>query len=368
VIGGWLLEHYWWGSIFLINVFVVIVAVVAGAFLVPESKDPEATPLDPLGAVLSIAGLVALIFAIIEAPARGWTDPIVVGAFLVAIIVLSAFLSWEAHTEHPMLRLTFFENPRFSAASIAITLVFFAMFGTVFLNTQYLQFVLGYTPLEAGLRVMPVATMIVAAPLSARLTERFGTKVVVASGLTIVAVALSILATITIDTGYGRVALALAILGAGMGTAMAPATDSIMGSLPLAKAGVGSAMNDTTRQIGGALGVAILGSILASSYGAAMDPVVSQLPGSAADVASDSIGGAAAVAAQIGEAGAGLIRAASEAFIDGMNSAVWVAVGVALLGAIVTWAYLPAQPVVMATSNLGPAATTPNPAKVEEAS
>jgi EmrB/QacA subfamily drug resistance transporter len=368
VIGGWLLEHYWWGSIFLINVFVVVVAVVAGAFLVPESKDPEATPLDPLGAVLSIAGLVALVFAIIEAPDRGWTDPLVVGAFIVAVLVLSAFLWWEAHTEHPMLQLTFFENPRFSAASIAITLVFFAMFGTVFLNTQYLQFVLGYTPLEAGLRVMPVATMIVAAPLSARLTERFGSKVVVASGLTIVAVALSVLATITIDTGYGRVALALAILGAGMGTAMAPATDSIMGSLPLAKAGVGSAMNDTTRQIGGALGVAILGSILASSYGAAMDPVVSQLPGPAADVASDSIGGATAVAAQIGEAGAGLIQAASEAFIDGMNSAVWVAVGVALLGAIVTWAYLPAQPGVMATSDPAQAATPKEPAEVEEAS
>jgi EmrB/QacA subfamily drug resistance transporter len=368
VIGGWLLEHYWWGSIFLINVFVVIVAVVVGAFLVPESKDPEATPLDPLGAVLSIVGLVALVFAIIEAPDRGWTDPIVVGAFIVAVVVLSAFLWWEAHTEHPMLQLRFFENPRFSAASIAITLVFFAMFGTVFLNTQYLQFVLGYTPLEAGLRVMPVATMIVAAPLSARLTERLGSKVVVASGLTIVALALSILATITIDTGYGRVALALAILGAGMGTAMAPATDSIMGSLPLAKAGVGSAMNDTTRQIGGALGVAILGSILASSYGAAMDPVVSQLPATAADVASDSIGGAAAVAAQIGEAGAGLIRAASEAFIDGMNSAVWVAVGVALLGAIVTWAYLPAQPLVIPTSDLAPAATLRDPAEVEEAS
>jgi Na+/melibiose symporter-like transporter len=267
-----------------------------------------------------------------------------------------------------MLQLRFFENPRFSAASIAITLVFFAMFGTVFLNTQYLQFVLGYTPLEAGLRVMPVATMIVAAPLSARLTEWLGSKVVVASGLTIVALALSILATITIDTGYGRVALALAILGAGMGTAMAPATDSIMGSLPLAKAGVGSAMNDTTRQIGGALGVAILGSILASSYGAAIDPVVSQLPAPAADVASDSIGGAAAVAAQIGEAGTTLIRAASEAFIDGMNSAVWVAVGVALLGAIVTWAYLPAQPVVVTMSDLAHAATPLDPAEVDEAS
>jgi EmrB/QacA subfamily drug resistance transporter len=346
VIGGWLLESYWWGSIFLINVFVVIVALVGGAFLVPESKDPDATPLDPLGAVLSIAGLVALVFAIIEAPSRGWTDPVVVGAFLGAAVVLSVFLWWETRTEHPMLRLSFFKNPRFSAASVAITLVFFAMFGTVFLNTQYLQFVLGYTPLEAGFRVMPVATMIIAAPLSARLAERFGTKVVVASGLTVVAVALTVLATITIDSGYGRVAVALAILGAGMGTAMAPATESIMGSLPLAKAGVGSAMNDTTRQVGGALGVAILGSVLASSYGAAMEPVVAQLPTAAADVASDSIGGAAAVASQIGEAGAGLIEAASSAFIDGMNSAVWVAVGVALLGAVITWAYLPARALV----------------------
>jgi hypothetical protein len=227
---------------------------------------------------------------------------------------------------------------------VAITMVFFAMFGTVFLNTQYLQFVLGFTPLEAGFRVMPVATMIVAAPLSARFAERFGTKRVVTTGLVIVATAMSILATITVDTGYGRVAVALAILGAGMGTAMAPATESIMGSLPLAKAGVGSAMNDTTRQIGGALGVAILGSVLASSYSASMAPVVANLPAEAAAVAGDSVGGATAVASQIGAAGGPLLEAAGAAFIDGMGIAVWVAAGVALLGAVVTGVFLPARP------------------------
>ena len=343
VLGGWLLENFWWGSVFLINVFVVAAAIVLGFFLVPESKDPAATPLDPVGAVLSIVGLVALVYAIIEAPSRGWTDPVVLVGFVVAAILLTVFLWWESRTEHPMLQLSFFENPRFSAASIAITLVFFAMFGTVFLNTQYLQFVLGFSPLEAGFRVMPVATMIVAAPLSARFAERFGTKRVVTTGLVIVAVAMSILATITVDTGYGRVAVALMILGAGMGTAMAPATESIMGSLPLAKAGVGSAMNDTTRQIGGALGVAILGSILASAYGSAMAPVVTNLPPEAAAVAGDSIGGAAAVASQIGEAGAALMDAASAAFIGGMESAVWVAAGVALLGAVVTFLWLPAR-------------------------
>jgi predicted MFS family arabinose efflux permease len=243
-----------------------------------------------------------------------------------------------------MLRLSFFENPRFSAASVAITMVFFAMFGTVFLLTQYLQFVLGFSPLQAGFRVMPIASMIVAAPLSARFTERFGTKRVVTTGLVIVAVAMSILASITVDSGYGQVALALAILGAGMGTAMAPATDSIMGSLPLAKSGVGSAMNDTTRQIGGALGVAILGSVLASSYSSAMAPVVANLPAEAAAVAGDSVGGAVAVASQIGAAGIPLLEAAGSAFIGGMAIAVWVAAGVALLGAVVTGLFLPARP------------------------
>jgi EmrB/QacA subfamily drug resistance transporter len=193
VLGGWLLENYWWGSVFLINVFVVAAAIVLGYFLIPESKDPAATPLDPVGAGLSIVGLVALVYAIIEAPAKGWTDPIVLAAFGAAAVLIVVFLWWESRVEHPMLQLGFFENPRFSAASVAITLVFFAMFGTVFLNTQYLQFVLGYSPLEAGFRVMPVATMIVAAPLSARFAERFGTKKVVTTGLVIVSIAMSIL-------------------------------------------------------------------------------------------------------------------------------------------------------------------------------
>jgi hypothetical protein len=311
--------------------------------LVPESKDPKATPLDPVGAVLSIAGLVALVYAIIEAPGRGWTDGVVLAAFGLAAVLLGAFLWWEYRTEHPMLQLGFFKNPRFSAASGAITLVFFAMFGTVFLLTQYLQFVLGFTPLEAGLRVMPIATMIIAAPLSARIVEKIGTKVVVASGLTVVAIAMAWLATIDIDSGYGHVAITLVLLGLGMGSAMAPATESIMGSLPLAKAGVGSAMNDTTRQIGGALGVAILGSILASVYGNEMGPALVGLPPEAAGFAGDSIGGAIGVASQVGEGGASLIAAANQAFVDGMSSAVWVAAGIALLGAILTWIYLPAR-------------------------
>lgn len=243
-----------------------------------------------------------------------------------------------------MLRLEFFKNPRFSAASGAITMVFFAMFGTVFLLTQYLQFVLGFTPLQAGVRVMPIATMIIAAPLAARIVERIGTKIVVSAGLVIVSGAMAWLATTTIDSGYPHVAVTLATLGVGMGMAMAPATESIMGSVPLAKAGVGSAMNDTTRQIGGALGVAILGSLLASVYASNMGSAVAGLPAQAADVAQDSIGGAFRVAESLGAAGQPLIDAANQAFVDGMSVSVWVAAAIALVGAVVTAIYLPAKP------------------------
>jgi EmrB/QacA subfamily drug resistance transporter len=344
VLGGWLLEHFWWGSVFLVNVPIVLVAVLAGYFLVPESKDPNATPLDPVGAGLSIAGLSALVYAIIEAPANGWTDPLILAGFAIAAVLLGWMVWWELRTPHPMLQMSFFRNPRFSAASASITLVFFAMFGTVFLIAQYLQFVLGFSPFEAGLRVMPVATLIVAAPLSARLTEKVGSKIVVTTGLVIVAIALTVISGVEVDGGYGRVALALSIMGFGMGMTMAPATDSIMGSLPLAKAGVGSAMNDTTRQVGGALGVAVLGSVLASTYSAAMTPLVTALPPPAAELALDSVGGAARVAAEIGEAGAALVRAAASAFVDGMGNAALVAAGVALAGAMVSAVFLPARP------------------------
>jgi EmrB/QacA subfamily drug resistance transporter len=343
VIGGWLLEHFWWGSVFLVNVPVAAVAILAGWALVPESKDPNATPLDPVGAVLSIAALVTLVYGIIEAPENGWTDPVTLGAFAVAAILSVAFIWWERRVEHPMLRMEFFRNPRFSAASAAITLVFFALFGSIFLLTQHLQFVLGYSPLEAGFRVLPVAVLIVAAPLSARLVEAIGTKVVVFVGLLTVAAGLTLLSTVDVSSGYGLVAASIAVIGAGMGFTMAPATESIMGSLPLAKAGVGSAMNDTTRMVGGALGVAVLGSVLASSYGSAIEPALRGAPPQLAQAAGDSIGAAATIAAQLGPAGRPLLDAARAAFIDGMGDAVLVGAAVAALGAVLVLLFLPSR-------------------------
>jgi Major Facilitator Superfamily len=204
MVGGWLLERFWWGSVFLVNVPVVALAILAGRPLVPNSSDPDATPLDPIGAALSIAALVALVYGIIQAPEQGWTDPLILGAFGVAAILSVAFIWWERRVQHPMLRMDLFRNPRFSAASGAITMAFFALFGSVFLLTQHLQFVLGYTPLQAGVRILPIAALVVAAPVSARLTERVGTKLVVVAGLLTVAGALGLLSTVQLSDGYAR--------------------------------------------------------------------------------------------------------------------------------------------------------------------
>ena len=344
VAGGWLLEHFWWGSVFLVNVPIVGVALLAGIPLVPESKDPEATPLDPAGALLSIAGLTALVYGIIEAPHRGWGTGSTLVSFATATVLLGAFVGWERRTTHPMLHMGFFRDPRFSAGSLSVTLVFFALFGSIFVLTQHLQFVLGYSALAAGLRVTPIATLVVSAPLSARLVERVGTKIVVAAGLLTVAVGLAVLAGVDVGDGYGPVGWSLALLGIGMGATMAPATDSIMGSLPLAKAGVGSAMNDTTRMVGGALGVAVIGSVMSSSYAAAVRPALAGLPRPAASAAGDSIGAAVGVARGSGPAAAHLLGAARAAFTAAMGDALLIGAAVAALGALLAVCFLPARP------------------------
>ena len=336
--GGWLLEHFWWGSVFMVNIPIVILALTGGRLFVPESKDPAPRGLDPLGALLSIVGLVALVWAIIEAPVHGWTDPSTLSAFLVAAVFIAGFIAWERRTDHPMLDVRFFANPRFSAASTAVTMVFFALFGSTFLQTQYLQFVLGYSAFEAGLRVGPVAlVLMVTAPLSARLVERVGTKYIVAAGLAIVSLSLVVLSFATVTSGYLPVLASILILGLGMGMTMAPATESIMGSLPRAKAGVGSAVNDTTRQIGGALGVAILGSLLASTYASSLGDAVPA-------AAKASVGAALDLARGLGGAeGASLAASARSAYVDGMGVGVLVAAGVALLGSVIALVFLPSR-------------------------
>ena len=287
--GGFLIEQFDWTAVFLVNVPIVIAALVAIPKLVPDSRDPEEARLDPVGALLSTVGLGLLTAAIIEAPDAGWTDHVILAGFGSAAVVLSAFVIWELHTSSPMLNVRLFRIRRFTGASGAVTLVFFALFGAIYFLTQYMQEVLDYTPLQAGVRMLPIAAgLIVGGPLSAKLAGRFGTRAVVAAGLTVVAGALLLLSGAETDSGYSLVASSLVMLGLGMGATMAPATESIMSSVPLNHAGVGSAMNDTVRMVGGTLGVAILGSLLSGSYGAEMEPATKSLPGPAADAASDS--------------------------------------------------------------------------------
>jgi EmrB/QacA subfamily drug resistance transporter len=338
VAGGWLLDHFYWGSVFFLNIPVVVLALVGGKLLVPTSKDPAQPPLDVVGALLSVVGLGSLLYAIIEAPDHGWTGASTVIGFALALAFLGGFAEWERRSAHPMLDLRYFRDRRFSASSVSVLLVFFAMFGTFFLMTQYLQLVHGYTPFQAGLRTMPSAlAMMVVAPSSARVVERFGARRVVASGLSTVAIGMLLMSTMGVDTPYWHFLGALLVLSVGMGMTMPPCTALIMSSLPLGKAGVGSAVNDTTRELGGALGVAVLGSVLASVYASHLHHATAKLAPPLAAAAAASLG----AALRITDA-PGLAAAAKQAFIDGLGTATYIGAAVAGLGAVLAYRFLPA--------------------------
>jgi EmrB/QacA subfamily drug resistance transporter len=347
VVGGWLLEHFYWGSVFTVNLPIVALALTGGYFLIPDSRDPSAPKLDLTGAGLSIVGLVALLYAIIQGPNQGWSDGKIVAAFGIAVVVLAGFVAWERHSDHPMLDMNFFKNPRFTAASLSITASFFALFGSIFFLTQLLQIVKGYSTLQAGVRILPQAVVLmIAAPLSARLVERVGTKRVVASGLTLVAAGLLVASRFNDHSGYGLILGAILLLGLGMGCTMAPATESIMGSLPRAKAGVGSAVNDTTRMVGGTLGVAILGSVLSSVYRSRVVHGLhgAAVPKAAAAAAKSSIGAAYVTAQRLGGLPGQHIReTARHAFIVAADRGFEGAAAVALVGALVALFFLPAR-------------------------
>ena len=348
IAGGVLLEHFWWGSVFLVNVPVVAFALVAGYLLVPDSRDPAAGKLDPFGSILSIAGLSVLLWAVIEGPSNGWGSASVLAGFGVGIAVLTGFFVWEFRSANPMLDVHFFENPRFSAASGAITLAFLALFGTIFLLTQYTQQVLGYSTVEAGAVFLPQSiVLMIFAPMSTRWVHRFGNKAVVATGLFVLAVALALMTTFQTDTSGWLVIAITALSALGMAHVVAPATESIMGSLPRAKAGVGSAMNDTTRQVGGAVGVALLGSILASAFRPHVrDLLHGHVPASLIGRVEDSLGSALGVARDVPGArpyAARIVDAAQSSFVNGMHAAVLVAAVIALLGGIGALIWLPAR-------------------------
>lgn len=330
----WVFPAYWWGAAFLVNVFTVTAVFIAVTIYSPRSRDDEDTPLDPVGAVLSIVGLAALLFAIIEGPVKGWTSTEVLAAAALAVVGLVGFVLWEIRTEHPMLPMKFFRNRGFSIGSGVITFAFFVMFGFFFLITQFLQFVRGYSPLDAGVATLPLAAALIAvSPRSAAWAAQIGASKVIAAGFVFVAAGMGLMSTVTTASSYLVIAGALVLLGIGMGITVAPATGSIMSAVPLNKAGVGSAVNDTTREVGGALGIAVLGSIANSAYRSEIDgEVLAQLPPEAAEAAGESIGAATQIAASLPEEiGNALQTAAGNAFTDAFSQSLLAAGGVALV-------------------------------------
>ncbi len=347
VIGGWLLAHYWWGSVFLINVPIAALAVVATLLIVPNSANGNARRSDPLGAALSIIGVGALLWGIIEAPTRGWDDPVVLGALLGAVVVLGIFARFEQRSSSPMLRVAFFASRRFSVAMAGLAFVIFSLMGGLFVLTQYLQFALGYSALQAGMRISPIAAVIlVVAPGSMFAVQRIGTKPVVAAGIALIAGGLFALSRVTVAGGYGDALPAFFCLGIGAGLSFAPCTDAVMGSLPREDAGVGSATNSAALQTGGAMGVAVFGSLLNTRYQDQLKPLLAHhpMPASVLHLIMGSLGGALEVAKHAGPLGAALTVAAQRAFVHGLDLAVLVGGIVALVAVGLVVALLPNRP------------------------
>jgi EmrB/QacA subfamily drug resistance transporter len=343
--GGLLLAHLSWGWIFLVNLPVVVLALALGRRFVPTSRVERAPALDLVGAALSVAGLGAVTYAVIEGPVNGWTSFATLGPAIGGLVVLGAFAAWERHVAQPMLDVRLFANLRFTVASLSVTTVFFTLFGALFLLTQILQLVLGWSTVKAGFGAMPFAVTVgVTSPLAAELAKRIGTKIPVVAGLLLMAAGLAHMGSASVGSSYGHFVVATVLMAAGMGLAMAPATESIMGALPPEQAGVGSAVNDTTREIGGVMGVAILGSIANAGYVSNLGGAASQLPQPAAEAANSSLAGALTVAHHAPAAvGHPLALAAQDAFVRAADRGVLVAAVVAVAGALFAWRALPAR-------------------------
>jgi EmrB/QacA subfamily drug resistance transporter len=352
IVGGWLLEHFSWASIFTAMAPVAAAAAIVVALAVPASKDPGGAAPDIPGLVLSSATMALLVFTIIEAPAYGWAAGRSLAGFAGSAVLLAAFIARERRAAHPMLDVRLFRNLRFSAASGAVTVSFFTLFGFIFLITQYMQFVRGYGPLSTGVRLLPVALSVGAGSVAGtQLAVRAGTKLIVTTGLVAMAVFYGwVAATTSATTSYGIIAAQMVLYGLGMGLTSAPATESIMGAISRAKAGVGSAVNDTTRLVGGTLGVAVIGSLYASVYASRLTATMpAHIPGPIVSIAHQSAGAAYTAAGQIAALGhpalaQALQHAAANAFLRGLTVSALVAGAVAAAGAILAVLFLPAQP------------------------
>lgn len=345
ILAGFLLEHFWWGSVFLINVPIVALGLLAIVALVPESRDPNPGRVDVVGVLLSIVGLVSLVYGIVSGGDSGdWAAPKVWGTITLGAVILVAFVAYERRSTHPALDVRLFADRRFSAAVVATGLLFFAALGTFFFSAFYIQIVRGFSPLESGLLLLPfAAAQVVFAPRSARLVSRFGAKLVCAIGLALVTVALAGFVLLGVDTPIWVLEVLFLLQGLGMANVVAPTTAAIMSVLPREKAGVGSAIGNTIRQVGGALGVAVLGSVLSAVYRGQMGAHLAALPDGVRHSAEQSISATYAVAGALGPAGRALLGPANSAFVQAMHVAAVGSAAVAVVGVLVVLAWLPGR-------------------------
>ncbi|KUN85929.1 multidrug MFS transporter [Streptomyces bungoensis] len=346
ITGGVLLDHFWWGSVFLINVPIVILALALMVWLVPDSRDPRPGRLDPVGVVLSVVGLVLLVYGIIKGgELADFTDPKALATILAGLAVLTGFVIFEKRSDHPSLDVTYFKNKVFSAAMAAIALVFFALMGVTFFSVFYIQSVRGYSPLQAGLLMLPLAVaQMIFAPRARLVVDRFGNKAVTAAGLLLVAAMLAMFATFETDTPLWVLEIIFFLMGTGMAHIMTPTSVVIMQALPREKAGSASALSNTFRQVGGALGIAVLGSVLSTAYRNGIEGKLGALPPALRDTAGESIEATLGIAQRLGPRGNALVTPANDAFLHAMHVTALCGTGIALVGAVVVALFLPGRP------------------------
>jgi EmrB/QacA subfamily drug resistance transporter len=342
LLGGWLLDHFWWGSVFLINVPVSAVAAIAVLALLPESRTATARRADPVGGVLAMLGLGAVVYGVVQVPQDGWTGGRTLLGFAGGILLLAAFVLVERTVPDPLLDLRLFRNARFSLATAALVLVSVALFGLLFVLPQYLQVVGGNDAFGTGLRLLPLVLALAAGGgIADRLAARLGARPVIAGGLVVVAAGFAAASSVGPQTPYARLAVSLAVVGIGLGAALPTSVDTVLGVLPDGQAGAGVAVVTALRMVAGALGVAVLPSVVASVYDNRVADAAVGLPSGAAATATESVAGAAGVADRLGPAGDALRSAAYGAFTDGMSLVLVLSAAVALLGAVLVAAFLP---------------------------
>ncbi|MCW8377731.1 DHA2 family efflux MFS transporter permease subunit [Streptomyces justiciae] len=351
IMGGWLLNHFWWGSVFLINVPMAAIGIIACVLLLPETRDPASPKVDTVSTALTATGLGALIYAIIEAPTRGWTDALVLGMIAGAVVLLTALVLRERRQARPMLDMSLLAHRGFLFNTLAATLVMFVLSGLLFVLPPYLQAVLGNDALGTGVRLLPMmGGLLVATRLAPLVVTRFGARATVSAGLVVLAFAAFLGSRTTTDSGYGFTALWLSVTGLGFGLSLIPSMNGALGTLPRDRAGSGSGLLTTLRQVGGAIGIALLGSLLASIFRDRLD--VTGLPAQAADTAGESVIAAHLVAQKTGSAD--LLASADSAYVHGMSVILLVCGAAALVAALLAAAFLPGTPKTEET------ATTPD--------